>query len=123
MGFMPLAQLYDVNSQTEVVGNVPLYFTIAIPLLLGAIIFWYGLRAERSGGSSKLKWLGLVPLAVGAIWGYRYFAFVSDPAYRAMGMLRRQIWLHYGAFFASVVGIVALILWAIIEKRLHEREE
>lgn len=123
MGFLPLAQIYDVGSQSEIVDNFQLILTCALPLLAAVILFSWGLKVGRNEGSKKLKWLGMIPLVIGAIWGYRYFVFVRDPGYQSIGMLKRQIYLHYGAFFIQIAGIIALIVWAAVDKRLSEREE
>lgn len=119
---MPLAQLYDVGSQTEIVDNFQLYLTCAVPIIIAVFVFSWGLRVGRNEGSKKLKWLAMIPLVLGAIWGFRYFLFVRDPGYQAIGMLKRQVYLHYAAFFIQIAGIIGLLIWAALDKRASERE-
>lgn len=123
MGIALFAQLYDVGSQSTIVDNFQLYLTIGLPIVLAVLIFSYGLKVAHSEGSPKLKWLALIPLVLAAIWGYRYFVFIRDPGYVAIGLLRRQVLLHYAAFFIQIAGIVGLVIWALVDRHLREREE
>ncbi len=104
----------------ELLVSTVIPFAIAIPLFL------YGVKVHRDGGSSKMKWLALIPLAIGAIWGYRYFAFITDAfnvkIYKDSGLMStRGQYAHYAPFIAPIIGIVAVAVAAIWDNKVRER--
>jgi hypothetical protein len=105
---LPLARVDEGASITELFG-------VALgPFVIGIALFLFGAYGQRSGTFKPgIKWLGLVPLVIGAVLGWEYFQKVSGPegdAFVMLNMIERKKVLYQLAFFAPVVGLVLLPL-------------
>jgi hypothetical protein len=118
MSFLPFA-FYIMEGAAEL---PELVLVSLIPLIIAVPIFLYGMKVQKEGGSARLKWIALIPLALAAVWGLRYVLFVTNPTNVAIlegfgQMSERGKIAHYAAFILPIVAIIALIVWAIMDKR------
>lgn len=107
-------------------GLPELLAATVVPLAIAIPLYLYGVKVHRDGGSPKTKWLFLIPLALGAIWGYRYFAFITDAfnvkIYKESGLMSsRGQYAHYAPFVGPIIGMIALAVAAVLDNRARER--
>lgn len=110
-----LAQVDVQASTTELFG------VVLGPLVLGVLMFLFGLLGERAGiVKPGIKWLGMVPLLIGMLIGWDYFKKVTGEegqTFVMLNMIEKKRFLYYGAFIAPLIGAIALPIWAILAKR------
>ena len=102
--------------------NVPagLMDVLLLPIIcfvLGVGLWYGGLHYESRTEKSWVKWLALVPLAIGLIFGIQSLAQTFDYAYKAVMPNRRTLYGHYLAFALPVLTIVAIFGWHFYLKK------
>lgn len=113
---LALFKIEEPADQTE------LLMAAGIPVVAALAIFAWGMKIVKDGGSPRPRWLALIPLGLGLLWGLRYFLFVIDPMTRVSLDLGRKIeFLHYGVALAQVGAAIAFGVWALVDKKLAER--
>ena len=83
------------------------------PLLLAVILFWIGVKLQNSGKPHWIKWIALVPLAVGLIMGIAPLqAFYGDPMYQQYyGGTWKKGAAHMAGVLMPILGAVGLAVW------------
>jgi len=82
------------------------------------VAFWYGgLHYESRTEKSWVKWLALVPLAIGLIIGIQAFAQTFDYAYQALMPNRRTLYAHYVSLALPLFAIIAIVGWHFYLKK------
>ena len=91
------------------------------PLVLGLLMFFFGLLGERAGVVKPgIKWLGMVALVIGMVMGWDYFKKVTGEegqTFIMLNMIDKKKYLYYAAFLAPLAGAILLPIWAILSKR------
>ena len=93
---------------------------LALPLLffaLGMGIWYGGLHFESRTEKAWLKWLALIPLAIGLIIGLQMTIQAMDYAYQSLMPTKRVLYSHYLALALPVGAILAIIGWHLYLKR------
>ncbi len=105
--FFSFAQQYQAVSYSD------LFLTAIIPVLIGYLVFYYGVKLEFSGQSGIYKWIGLLPVVVGIVLTYQKFSLILDPVYRfAFYIGKKEIVLNVIAFLIPIAGFLGLFIWA-----------
>lgn len=103
-------------------GRPEMLISLITPAVLAVIIWLIGIKIEKDGGSTKVKWFALIPPVIGLIWGYRYIEFITDQFKTTVYELSGRIsFLYWAVSGVQVFVIVGLIVWAMIDKRNAER--
>lgn len=91
------------------------------PLIVGLLMFFFGLMGERAGVVKPgIKWLGMVALVIGMVMGWDYFKKVTGEegqTFIMLNMIEKKKYLYYAAFIAPLSGALLLPIWAVLSKR------
>jgi hypothetical protein len=113
--FLPL--LAQFESEEFQAGTLVLI--CFLPAAIAVTAFFVFMKRELSGWPKALKWVGLLPLIVGAILGIGPMTAMSDDLYRTnYGAGPRAQMLHYGGVAIPVLVAVGLVVVGI----LHDRQ-
>ena len=89
-------------------------FTIAfVPILIAVVIFFVGIKLHHAGKPIWLKWIAMVPLAVGLIMGIApTHAFYGDPVYKDYyGGTWKKGMMHAGGIIMPIIGAIGFVVW------------
>lgn len=112
-------------AQVDVPKKDELLLTTAVPLFFGLVLFFGLLRGELDGVKPWVKWLGAIPLAIGAYLGWPSFAKITDSTYQqayGAGLSRSYTFLHYAGFVLNLGALVAIIVVGILVQRRRTLE-
>jgi len=93
---------------------------LMIPLILtfiGAFVYFLGWNKERNGGGSTMKWIGLFPLLLAIILGFKDVQNAMDPFVKSDMRGKRK--LYYSQFLSPglpFVTMLGLLGWHFYEK-------
>lgn len=84
-----------------------------VPLLIAVILFWLGVKGHHAGKPAWIKWISLVPLAIGLIIGIAPMQkFYGDPLYKEYyGGTWKKGALHASGVILPIVGAIGLAVW------------
>lgn len=92
-----------------------------IMTIFGVLICWLGWLSERNGKVSSWKWLGLVFLAAGMFFGFKWLSPMIghsslDSLYRSgLHTPRRYAYAHYVAFFMPLVALIGCVILQFVK--------
>ncbi|MBL8064460.1 MAG: hypothetical protein JNM34_01250 [Chthonomonadaceae bacterium] len=83
-----------------------------LPVSVAALVFWAGVRLQSTGKPEWIKWLALIPLAIGLIMGINPIQKVMDPLYQTyFGGTWKKAVMHYMGVGMAILGGIGLALW------------
>lgn len=84
-----------------------------LPLALALGAWAFARTRDRSDLIYRLRWLAVIPLAIGLVLGVRYsYLMATDLVYQQYFQLGpRMMILHYAAAILPILGIIALVVW------------
>lgn len=97
---------------------------VIIPLFIALALFGFGVSREKEGGPAWVKYLSLLPLAFGVIYGWQYFAFARDPIAVQGGLIGgKSLYMHLGAFLLPLAFALFVIGWGVVAKLMERGRE
>lgn len=104
-----------------------LFFMAIGPVTLGLLMFAFGLYGERTGTIKPwIKWMALVPLLFGLVFGWDYFKKVTGTegeAFVLLNMIDRKKYLYQASFVLPLIALLILPVWAFLAKRKAAEED
>lgn len=84
-----------------------------VPFLIAVVIFYIGIKLHHKGKPGWLKWIALVPLAIGLIMGIAPTQkFYGDPLYQKYyGGTWKKGLFHAAGVLMPIVGAAGFAAW------------
>ena len=94
---------------------------LVIPIIcfvLAWAIWYFGISREAATDNTKVKWLSIIPIGAGLIYGVPLAMRLSDYAYLRLLPNRKLIYSHYLAAGLPLLALIIILIWLYLaEKR------
>lgn len=107
----------NLFAQTPPTGLTDVLLLPLILFVLGIGTWYGGLHYESKTENSWVKWLALVPVAIGLAIGIGAFSQTLDYAYKALMPNKKTLYGHYVALALPLLAIGTIIGWHFYLKR------